>query len=144
MKKYVRISSTKFINVYPSLLNKDITPKNDALEDRLNVETFWDRLGVRIIEGVAYYPAVITTWNSVQSLAKQEVITIGNEMDDLSGIEDAEKVKYAESLYKELSNVYKNIENKGIENPFKEKQPTPKKSTSKPAETSKNLIDDAE
>lgn len=125
MGKFVRISSTKYINVYAGLQCKNVTTGSEAIPNRLRVASYWNELNVRILEGVCYYPSVIKEWPAVQALAKDEVITIGEEKDDLG--EENDRTVYAKTLYENLYRTYEGLEGNGVENPFKPKKTTTSK-----------------
>lgn len=134
MGKFIRISSTMPIEVYPELLFQNTTTGSDAIPNRLNVRVLWTDFGVRVIQGVGYYPSIMKDWDAIKSLAKKEVITLGQETDDLTGVEE-EKAKYANKVYDDLSKAYEKNEVFGVKNPFKvEKTSAPKKTTKKDEE----------
>lgn len=81
MKKFVQISSTITIEVTGGLQSIDATNYRSSQENRLNIKTAWTKLRVLITQGVGYYPAEITTWNTVKKLAELDKITIGAECD---------------------------------------------------------------
>lgn len=136
MGKYVKIQTNKPFRVFSGLQTVNTTTNSEAIKDRLNVEALWPELFVILKEGVWYYPSVVKTWPSVQNLSQSEHITIGAELDD---IQDDEKLAYAKEMYNRLEKGYKRLEQKGFENPMKEKVSSkPKKTTTQ----NKNLIDE--
>lgn len=93
MKKFVQISSTITIEVTGGLQSIDATNYRSSQENRLNIKTAWTKLRVLITQGVGYYPAEITTWNTVKKLAELDKITIGAECDTCPNQEQVELIR---------------------------------------------------
>ena len=74
---YVRIHSQKTIQVTCGLQNKDVTNPDAHVADRLKISPQWPRCSVIIHEGSHLYPSEIAEWNTVKSLVKDKVLTIG-------------------------------------------------------------------
>lgn len=140
MGKFVKISSTKYINVYAGLQHVDRTTGSEAVPNRLRVTSFWNDLNVRLLEGVAYYPSIIKQWPAIKALAKDEVITIGEEVDELG--EKNDRTVYAETLYENLSKTYEGLEASGVENPFKPKKVATKKEKTDETSNTNKLIEE--
>lgn len=86
-KEYVIIQSNISIRVTPGLQNQDVTNPDAHVADRLKVSPLWPEATVLIRAGQHTYPAYIREWPSVQALAKDKVLTIGEtvaEPDDAS------------------------------------------------------------
>lgn len=81
-KEFIRIQSSKTINVTGGLQNKDVTNPDAHIPDRLKVQPTWPKLTCLIKEGVGVYPAEIVDWNTVKALQKDGIITIGEFVDD--------------------------------------------------------------
>lgn len=138
MGKFVKISASRPYRVFSGLQTKNKTSENPTNPNRLNVEALWTDNFVILKQGTWYYPAVVQTWDSVKALEKNEIITIGNEVDT---IDDADKLAYANTCYDRVSKAYAVLEKKGFDNPMKEKE-TKKTTTKKQATSTKNLIDE--
>lgn len=81
MKDYVIIQSSIDIVVTAGLQNEDVTNPDAHVPDRLNVKPIWPKTRVQIYKGQHTYPSVITTWNSVKSLANSGILTIGMDVE---------------------------------------------------------------
>ena len=81
MKKFVKITSTINIEVYPDLQAIDTTNPNAPMADRLNAKPNWV-YPILIESGTHFYPSEIKEWKSVKALDKKKVITIANEVDE--------------------------------------------------------------
>lgn len=137
MGKFVKISASKPRRVFSGLQTKNTTSDNPTNPNRLNVESLWTDNFVILKQGAWYYPSVVKTWDSVKALEKNEIVTIGGEVDS---IEDGEKLAYANECYERVSKAYEVLEAKGFNNPMKEKET--KKTTSKKSTATKNLIEE--
>lgn len=82
MKKFIRITSVKTIQVTSGLDFIDNTNVDAHVGDRLKVTSAWARTRVLIKEGTFYYPAIIKTWGTVKALVTDKVITLGDETDE--------------------------------------------------------------
>lgn len=82
MKQFVRIQSDLNIEVTEGLQSIDMTNRDAHVPDRLRVASAWVQSRVMIRKGTGTYPACIQHWDSVKSLAKNRVLTIGEETDD--------------------------------------------------------------
>ena len=105
MSKFVQIQSTMNITVTPGLNNKDVTNKDAHVADRLKIAALWPKGTVDIKQGVGYYPAYITKWNTVKALADKKVLTIGQYFEELpSGAteEEGRKAKKLDQAMKEI------------------------------------------
>ena len=136
MGKFVKIQAQEPYRVYGGLQTKNVTSDNPANPNRLNVEVLWTDCYVILKRGTFYYPSVIKNWDAVQNLVKQEILSIGEEVDV---VQDDEKAAYAKEMYDRLTKAYSNLEKNGFDNPMKEKvvAKTPKK-----VSATKNLIDE--
>ena len=101
MSKLIRIQSTITISVTAGLQNKDVTNPDAHVPDRLKVSPEWPKLTCLIKEGVGNYPIEIKDWATVQALAKDKIITIGEEVDNGS----TEENDVAETLSRNLEEV---------------------------------------
>lgn len=81
--KYVKISSTIEITVTSGLQYEDHTNKDAHIPDRLKVAARWPKCNFALHVGVNYCPIEIKNWRTVQALAKQNIITIGEEVDEI-------------------------------------------------------------
>lgn len=79
--KYVKIQSTKTINVTPGLQAVDNTLTDLHVVDRLKISPSWPKACVLIKRGVHWYPSEITEWPAVKALSRDNVITIGETSD---------------------------------------------------------------
>lgn len=102
---FVRIQSTKTINVTMGLHNQDVTNPDAHIPDRLKVNPLWPKLTVLIREGVHWYPSEIAEWPTVKALANDKILTIG-EFSDNCDTEDATTEANAEK-----DKINANIEN---------------------------------
>ena len=81
-KKFVKITNiSNGVQVSPDLRSINTTNYRSPTADRLKVKPAWTRFRVIIKTGTHYYPSVITKWESVKSLEKNNLITIGAETD---------------------------------------------------------------
>lgn len=80
--KFIRIQSTRNIEVTPGLLSIDMTNPDAHVPDRFKVAT-GGTSGMRVLlkEGTHYYPACIKGWSVMPALARDKIITIGEEVD---------------------------------------------------------------
>lgn len=90
-KPYVKIHSNVTIQVTAGLQNQDVTNPDAHVPDRLKISPVWPTSIVKIKQGQHTYPSEIVNWNTVQSLAKQEIITIGQFVNEADG--EAEQMK---------------------------------------------------
>ena len=107
MKKFVRIQSDIDIVVTAGLQSINMSNRDAHVADRLNVKSAWVGTRVLITKGTGYYPAEIKTWDSVQALAKDKLLTVGEESDTVDGT--PEEVKKAEETVTQLANEKKKI-----------------------------------
>ena len=77
MKKFVKIQSSKTIQITAGLQCEDVTNPDAHVPDRLRVASRWPKLSVLIREGVHWYPSEITEWNTLKALEKQKILTVG-------------------------------------------------------------------
>lgn len=99
--KFVTIHSSITITVTPGLQGLDVTNPDAHVPDRLKVSPQWAKATVQIKEGVGKYPAHIVEWNTVKSLAKKKVLTIG----EITEEADAETEKKAADLERKLGEI---------------------------------------
>lgn len=90
MKKFVRIQSTMNITVDAGLTCINMTSADARISERLRVQPTWVGTRIDIREGAHYYPAIIKTWDSVKALAKEQILTVGEECDECSEQAQAE------------------------------------------------------
>lgn len=83
MKKYVKIQSSKNIQVTGGLSFLDMTDPKQAVPNKLKVQPLWSKEKIKLKVGSAWYPSYITEWATVKSLNKDGVITIGEFVDIL-------------------------------------------------------------
>ena len=105
MKKFVRIQSNIDIMVSAGLQAIDVSNKDAHVADRLNVKSAWVGTRILVRKGTGYYPSEIAAWDSVKSLAKDKLLTIGEDVDEIPDgtPEEVEKVvKAKETLQKEI------------------------------------------
>lgn len=89
-KDFVRIQSSKTIQVTMGLQNKDVTNPDAHVADRLKVSPLWPKTKVLIRAGVGNYPAIIQSWPSVQALVSDGILTISESASAVS--EDEAKI----------------------------------------------------
>lgn len=82
MKKFIRIQSTKNIEVTEGLTCIDMTNLDARVADRLRVASAWVKSRILIHQGVGFYPAIIQEWNTVKALVNDGTLTLGFETDD--------------------------------------------------------------
>lgn len=99
-KPYVRIQSTRTIQVTCGLQNKDVTNKDAHIPDRLKVSPLWPRCAIKIEAGAHYYPSEIVEWPTVKALEKDNIITIGEFVDSADEKTTATKEKLTNELNK--------------------------------------------
>lgn len=83
MKKYVKIQSSKNIQVTGGLSFLDLTDPKQAIPNKLKIQPLWSKEKIKLKMGSAWYPSYITEWSTVKSLNKDGVITIGEFADTL-------------------------------------------------------------
>lgn len=98
MAKFVQIQSSVTIRVTTGLQNKDVTNPDAHIPDRLKVNPEWPKYQVLIRKGAHRYPAEITDWASVKSLAADNILTIGS-------VEEIDESKLDELEQKNLNTV---------------------------------------
>ena len=138
MKKYVQIQSSININVTAGLNMKNMTKADSDIPNRLTVKPTWPKLTVLIKQGNALYPSQIVEWNTVKSLVRNKLITIGIETDDDGG--DEELIKMTRKLNVALADPgYEPVDDE----PTPVEKPKKTKAVSKPAEESlEEIVDD--
>lgn len=82
MKDFVRIQATRSVEVYPGMQYVNMTNPDAHVGDRLRVAATWVNSRVMLKQGAFDYPAEIQDWETVRALARDKVITIGEELDD--------------------------------------------------------------
>lgn len=94
-KPYVRIQSNITIRVTAGLQNLDVTNPDAHVADRLKISPTWPKSIVLIEAGAHTYPSEIIEWPTVQALAKDKILTIGELLDkpDAEDVERATKQK---------------------------------------------------
>ena len=93
MKDYVKIQSTTTIHVTPGLQYRDVTNPDAHVPDRLKVHPTWAKCVICITAGVGIYPSEIVEWDSVKALAKCNILTIGDFVDEGGNPEEKELMK---------------------------------------------------
>ena len=101
MKKFIKIQSSINITVDAGLTCINMTNADARVAERLKVQPTWVGTRINITEGAHYYPAIIKTWDSVKSLAKRNILSIGEECDEYP---EQEKV---EAMCQKLDAVFK-------------------------------------
>lgn len=81
--KYVKISSTIEITVTCGLQYEDHTNKDAHVPDRLKVAPRWPKCNYALHVGVNYCPVELKEWRTVQALARENIITVGEEVDEI-------------------------------------------------------------
>ena len=93
-KKFVKITNiSNGVQVSPDLRSINTTNYRSPTADRLKVKPAWTRFRIIIKTGTHYYPSIITKWESVKSLEKNNIITIGAETDTCDEPEAEEMLK---------------------------------------------------
>lgn len=101
MSEFVRIQSTKTIQVTCGLDCNDLTDYESDIANRLKVAPSWPKAMILIKEGVGNYPKQIVEWPTVQALARDNIITIGEEVEETN----EEKLHEAEELALNLEEI---------------------------------------
>lgn len=96
--KYVKISSTVEITVTCGLQYEDHTNKDAHVPDRLKIAARWPKCNYALHVGVNYCPVEIKNWRTVQALAKQNIITIGEEVDEIPVDRQEDSMKAAKAI----------------------------------------------
>ena len=104
MKDYVYIQSTTSIVVSAGLQAEDVTNPDAHVGDRLRVNPYWPKMTILIKQGRHVYPSFIKNWESVKDLVKDNILTIGEEVDD---IQDDEMKKAAKDVKDEIESFNK-------------------------------------
>ena len=104
MKDYVYIQSTTSIVVSAGLQAEDVTNPDAHVGDRLRVNPYWPKMTILIKQGRHVYPSFIKNWESVKDLVKDNILTIGEEVDD---IQDDEMKKAAKEVKDEIESFNK-------------------------------------
>lgn len=100
MKKFVKINSTINIEVYPDLSAIDTTNEKSPMADRLSAKPNWV-YPILIMSGIHFYPCEIKLWKSVKALAKKNLLSLSEEVDD---VPEAEKER-CEEMRKKMAKV---------------------------------------
>ena len=103
-KPYVRIQSNITIRVTAGLQNLDVTNPDAHVADRLKISPTWPKSIVLIEAGAHTYPSEIIEWPTVQALAKDKILTIG-ELLDKPDAEDVERAKEQKNLIEENKDI---------------------------------------
>lgn len=101
MSEFVRIQSTKTIKVTCGLDFQDFTNYESDIANRMKVSPSWPKAMILIREGVGNYPKDILEWPTVQALVKDNILTIGQEVEE----HDEQKVHEAEELKMNLEEI---------------------------------------
>lgn len=102
-QKYLKIQSNINVNVTGGLKHLDMTDSKASVGDKLKVQALWAKERVRIAPGASYYPAEIKDWKTVQALAKDRIITLGEEVDSLPNDIDEEQLNFIMSNFTKLN-----------------------------------------
>ena len=104
MKNYVYIQSNTSIVVSAGLQAENVTNPDAHIGDRLRINPYRPKMTILIKQGRHVYPSFITNWESVKDLVKDNVLTIGEETDELP---DENMVKAAEDVKNEIDSFNK-------------------------------------
>lgn len=104
-KEFVYIQSTTTIVVAPGLQNEDVTNPDAHVPDRLRINPVWPKMRIMIKEGRHIYPKMIKDWPSVKALIKDNVLTIGEEVDDVDDNALKEKVEDIKTELKKIKDI---------------------------------------
>ena len=109
-KPYVIIQSQTTIQVTCGLQNKDVTNPDAHVPDRLKVSPLWSKATIVIHEGKHTYPAEIVEWPTVKALEKDEILTIGQFVDEADSetkeqTEDLKRVMVEQGLTKKIVDI---------------------------------------
>lgn len=113
-KEYVYIQSTMTIVVTPGLQNENVTNPDAHVPDRLRINPLWPKMRIMIKEGRHIYPKMIKDWPVVKNLIKDNILTVGEEVDN---VEDKALIEKTNDIKTEL----KKIEDISLEKLVKEK-----------------------
>lgn len=103
MKKFIRIQSTRNIEVTEGLTCIDMTNLDARVGDRLRVASAWVKSRILIRKGVGLYPAIVQEWNTVKSLVKDGTLTLGFETDECDD-------PAAQEMYNRVERAHKDYE----------------------------------
>jgi len=102
MKKYVKIQSSKNIQVTGGLSFLDLTDPKAAIPNKMKVQPLWSKEKIKLKMGSAWYPSYITEWATVKALNNDGIITIGEFVDTLpDNVPEEEKdevIQYEQKL----------------------------------------------
>ena len=107
LKRFVKITSTITIEVYCNLESVEIVNANKQSSNRFSSVGAWANVRVRIMSGTGWYPSEILNWNAVKALAAKEILTIGEQVNE---IKDADKQAAAEEMEKMILKGKKRLE----------------------------------
>ena len=102
MAKFIRIQSTRNIDVTEGLQSIDMTNRDAHVPDRFRVASAWVQTRVAIRMGTGYYPAIIKDWGSVKALVANGTFTLGEETDEVTdpvAIETYERIAREKQKY---------------------------------------------
>lgn len=122
MKNYIRIQSKIDVAVTAGLQSINMSNKDAHVADRLNVKSAWVGTRVLIHKGVGIYPNELKTWDSVKSLVRNGILTLGEEyetvptdiVDCVTTLKEPEEAK--KTLNNEISN-YKRMKAEAEKDP---------------------------
>ena len=82
-KNYIRIQSKIDVAVTAGLQSINMSNKDAHVADRLNVKSAWVGTRVLVHKGVGIYPNELKNWNSVKSLVRNGILTLGEEYEEV-------------------------------------------------------------
>jgi len=83
MKNYIRIQSKIDVAVTAGLQSINMSNKDAHVADRLNVKSAWVGTRVLVHKGIGVYPNELKNWDSVKSLVKNGILTLGEEYEEV-------------------------------------------------------------
>lgn len=105
MKDYVYIQSTTTITVTAGLQNENVTNKDAHVPDRLKVNPLWPKMSIMIKEGRHIYPSLIVEWPTVKALVKDNILTIGEYVNDTDDTKMKAKTEDIKTEMKKIKDI---------------------------------------
>lgn len=135
MARFVRIHSQRPIRVTPGLQTVNVTNYESQNPNKLNVKPSWASMIVAIKAGTGYYPAVIKQWNTVKILSEKQVLTIGEETDNVPEEFKAEAEELAKRIEQKMKAYAREKETLETVDPKAPKKKAPKEPSTKKEDT---------
>lgn len=104
-KEYVYIQSTISIVVTAGLQYDDVTNPDAHVADRLRINPNWPKMSIMIKKGRHIYPKLIKDWATVKALVKDNILTIGEEVDNPNDTKIVEKANDIKAEMKKIKDI---------------------------------------